>query len=241
MKPRRLTSFILVLVSGSVFLTGCTKTNHAPVISSVSASPSDSTLVGGSPIALKALATDEDGDVLSFVWRATAGNLSSPVGDSTSWTATGVGSCTVSVTCTDGGGLADTMFRAVRGYRVCRSNSVQGETPDSTFLAPAATTYVPFELDEPVPDGAVIDSAFVCTDLEPDTVGEYFRIWVVTPAGSEVLVYDGLNGEPDVDDFLIQGIKGEPTKGTWRLKVTRDQSSIERYADVCDLDIYYHY
>ncbi len=241
MKPSRLASFVLVLVCGSVILTGCTKSNHAPVISSVSVVPTDSALVGGGPITLKVSATDEDGDVLSFVWRATAGTLSSVAGESTNWTATSVGSCTVSVTCADEGGLADTMFRVVRGYRVWRYNSVQGETPDSTFLPASATTHVPFELDEPVPEGAVIDSAFVSTDLEPDTVGEYFRIWIVTPAGSEVLIYDGLNGEPDVDDFLIQGIKGEPTKGTWRLKVVRDQSPIERYADVCDLDIYYHY
>ncbi len=237
MKPVRL----MLLVGVLVILTGCGTTNHAPVISSIAVAPSDSALVGGSPLWLKVSATDEDDDVLAFLWRASSGTISSAAGESTAWTATSAGSCTVSVTCTDEAGLADTMSRVVRGYRVWRSGSVQGETPDSTFLPAGATTYVPFELDEPVPDGAVIDSAFVCTDLEPDTVGEYFRIWIVTPTGSEVLIYDGLNGEPDVDDFLIQGIKGEPTKGIWRLKVVRDQSSIERYADVCDLDIYYHY
>ncbi len=232
---------VIVLTSGLVLVAGCGTTNHAPVIASITTLPSDSALVGGNPITLRVAASDEDDDALSFSWRATTGTLSSAAGESTAWTPASPGTCTVSVTCTDERGLADTMTKVVRGYQVWRSNSVQGETPDSTFLAPAATTYVPFELDEPVPEGAVIDSAFVCTDLEPDTVGEYFRIWVVTPAGSEVLVYDGLNGEPDVDDFLIQGIKGEPTKGIWRLKVVRDQSPIERYADVCDLDIYYHY
>jgi len=228
---------------GLLIVAGCGEsgeTNHPPVISEITAFPADSALIDSS-IRLTATATDEDSDVLSFTWHATTGSLSSATGDTVYWTPTAVGACTVSVICTDDAEGADTMTKVVRGYQVWRFNSVQGETSDSTYLPASATTYVPFELDDVVPPNAVIESAFVCTDLEPDTIGEFFRIWVVTPGGSEVLIYDGLNGEPDVDDVLIQGVKGENTKGEWRLKVVRDNSAIERYADVCDIDIYYRY
>jgi hypothetical protein len=231
---------VLVLAGGLIFLAVCTKTNNAPILSDITATPSDSALVG-TALRLKAAATDADDDPLTYSWAATSGTLAGAAGDSAAWTPTAAGQCTITVVCEDDAGGADTMTRVVRGYQAWRYGSVQGETPDSTFLAPSATTLVPFLLDDEMPEGALLDSAFVTTDLEPDTVGEYFRIWLVTPSGSEVLVYDGLNGEPDVDNFLVQGVKGEGLKGSWRLKVVRNDSPIERYADVCDLDVYYHY
>jgi hypothetical protein len=227
------------LAGGLILVPGCGKTNHAPEIIGITAAPSDSVPVGGS-IKLAVTATDADDDVLTFAWQATGGMLSAAAGDSAEWTATAAGSFTITVTCRDGNDGVDTATKAVRAYQTGLFESARGATSDSTYL-PAAATFIPFRLDEDVPDGVLIDSAFASIDLEPDTVGEFFRIWVVSPGGSEVLVYDGLNDEPDMEDVLLQGIKGETAKGSWQLKVVRDNSSIARYARECSIDIHYCY
>jgi subtilisin-like proprotein convertase family protein len=118
---------------------------------------------------------------------------------------------------------------------------MQGFTPESTYIPANATTYVPYTLEDAMPNGALIDSVFVTTDFEPDGEYENFRVWVVTPGGTEVLIYDGLNGEPDVDDLQIPAAKGETAKGDWRLKVARGASTIERWAEECELEIHYRY
>lgn len=63
----------------------------------------------------------------------------------------------------------------------------------------------------------------------------------MSPSGSEVVIYDGLNGEPDVDDLLLQGINGEPAKGNWRLKVVCSNSTDERWSEECAVDRCYRY
>jgi len=227
-----------LLAGGLALVAGCGKTNHAPEITGITAAPSDSVQVGGS-IEMSVTATDADNDVLTFAWRANGGMLSAAAGDSAEWTATTAGSFTITVTCRDGNDGVDTATKVVRGYQTEQRDSVLGATSDSTYLPAGATTLIPFELGDDVPDGALIDTVFVSIDLEPDTVGEFFRIWVVSPGGSEVLVYDGLNGQPDMEDMLLQGIKGETAEGPWQLKVVRGSSPIERCAHACSIYIQY--
>jgi len=82
-------------------LVACTKTNHSPQISAVSASP-NSVGIGGTSI-LKVTATDEDSDALTFTWQAASGTLSATSGDSVVWTAPDVeGAYSVSVLADDG-------------------------------------------------------------------------------------------------------------------------------------------
>jgi hypothetical protein len=232
----------ILLVGGLILAPGCTKVNHDPVISGITATPSDDVNINAT-ITLTANGSDEDGDELIYEWSVTGGGtLSQSTTNTVVWTAPATpGAATVSCVATDGRGGTASANKAVTASVTWRYTSVSAYTPDSTFIATNATTYIAFTPDEAIPDGAEIDSAFVTTDLEPDTIGELFYISIVTPSGTEVMVYDGLNGEPDVDDLLLQGIKGEAAKGNWRLKVVRGTSTIERYADECEVEIYYRY
>jgi hypothetical protein len=233
----------LVALGGLILVGGCTKTNHDPVISSITATPADNVLVNGT-INLTATAADEDGDDLVFEWTVAGGGVLSQSTTSTVvWTAPAT-PCTATVTClaTDGSDGEATLTKTVYATVVWQAVDIQGYTAESTAIPAAATTYIPFVMEEPIPDNAILDSAFVTTDLEPDdTPNEFFTISVVTPSGSEVLVYDGLNGVPDVDDVLLQGIKGEPAKGNWRLKVVRGASTIERWAEECEVSVFIRY
>jgi hypothetical protein len=231
----------LLMVGGLILVAGCNQPNHDPVITAVNATPSDHVELGGT-VNLSVVATDEDNDPLTFAWQAAGGTLSASTGTSVVWTAPNTeGSYSVTVSATDGREGLATMDRGLIAYQIWHASDMQGFTADTTYLPANATTYIPFVLEDPMPNGALIDSMFVTTDLEPDGEYENFRIWIVSPGGTEVLIYDGLNGEPDVDDFQIPAVKGETAKGDWRLKVTRGASTVERYADECSIEVHYRY
>ena len=233
----------LLAAGGMILMAGCTKANHDPIIAGINATPADSVAVGSS-ITLTAVATDEDGDALTYEWTVTGGGtLSQSTTSVVVWTAPAT-ECSATIECrvSDGHAAAATLTKAVNATVVWRFANVQGYTPDSAGLPANTTTFVPFAMEDPMPQGAIIDSVFVTTDLEPDDLlGEDFRIWAVSPSGSEVIVYDGLNGEPDVDNLLLQGIKGEAAKGNWRLRITRPNSTDERWCEECEIDLYYRY
>ncbi len=232
---------VVLMAGGLVLMAGCNQPNHDPVITAVSATPSDRVEFGGI-VNLSVVATDQDNDPLTFAWQATGGTLSATTGTSVVWTAPSTeGSYAVTVSASDGREGVGTMDKSLTAYQVWHAGDMQGFTSDSTYLPTDATTYVPFVLEDPMPNGALIDSMFVSTDLEPDGEYENFRVWVVSPGGTEVLIFDGLNGEPDVDDLQIPAVKGEAAKGDWRLKVTRGASTVERYVDECSIDMYYRY
>jgi len=227
-------------------LLGCSNTvNHDPVIESISATP-DAPVQPGSVVALTVTASDPDGDPLTCEWSATAGILSANTGTSVTWTAPNdAATATITVTCTDGNEGTDVETKTVSA-RAWMRNDVFAYTPDSTYLANPGTSegVFEFDFDETFPSGALIDSALITTDFEPldELEMEVFNVWVVSPAGSAVLVYDGFNLVTlDVDDFFLAGIAGEPAEGTWKLRVTRSAKGVEGYADECELTVFYRY
>jgi hypothetical protein len=233
----------LLAAGGMILMAGCTKANHDPIITSITVTPDDNVVVG-SNITLTAVATDEDGDALTYEWTVTGGGtLSQSTTNTVVWTAPAAeGNATVTCKVSDGHAAEATLAKTVYATVVWQFADVQGYTPDSAGLPANATTFVLFEMEDPIPNNAIIDSVFITTDLEPDELyGEYFQVIAVSPSGSEVIVYDGLNGEPDVDGLLLQGIKGELAKGNWRLKVVRPNSADERWCEECELDLYYRY
>jgi len=89
----------------------CHKANHNPAIESLSA---PSSVDAGSSAALKCVASDPDGDDLSYNWTCTNGSLSSASGAAVTWTAPGAsGSATVTVAVHDGRGGADSRSKSV--------------------------------------------------------------------------------------------------------------------------------
>jgi len=227
-------------------LLGCSnKVNHDPVIESLSATP-DAPVQPGSAVTLTVAASDPDGDQLSYEWSATAGTLSASTGTSVTWTAPNDAAfATVTVTVRDDAEGADVETKTVSA-RAWMRNDVFAYSPDSTYLANPGTSEAVFEFDfdAPFPSGARIDSAFITTDFEPldELETEVFSVWVVSPTGTPVLVYDGFNLITlDVDDFKLTGIADELADGTWKLRVTRQAKGIEGYADECELTVFYRY
>jgi len=107
-QPKWLASLIILVVA-ALLIGGCTPANQPPVISSLTAgagrvNPSDSCQV-------KCVASDPDGDELSYTWSADGGSISGeePV---VTWTAPAVpGDYTIAVKVTDGrGGEATTQL-----------------------------------------------------------------------------------------------------------------------------------
>src|SRR5690242_12442944 len=81
--------------------------DHPPVITSLTAS-SNAVRVGDQ-VALAAVASDPDGDPLSFSWSASpagCGTFASPASTATSWTAAAPGTCSLTVTVTANGQTA---------------------------------------------------------------------------------------------------------------------------------------
>jgi hypothetical protein len=240
----------LLVVAGLIgLLTGCDEgvLNHNPIINSLTATP-DTTVRPGETVALAVSATDEDNDSLAFVWSVTAGALSANIGQNVVWTAPlGSTSGTVSVACSDGQGGTDTAYKAVNA-RAWEHFDLDGFTPDSSGLLNPGTTEMvflfEFKTDGPFPANALVDSIFVTTDFMPqDSLErEWFNVWVVSPSGTLVLIYDGFNlTHLNVDDLILPEFVNEPADGVWKLRVTRQNAGTEGYAEECGLTIHYRF
>jgi hypothetical protein len=89
--------------------------NEAPVLDSLVASSTSTSVTAGSSLSLVATAHDPNaGDTLSYAWSATAGSFSAPSAASTSWTApASTGIQTLTLTLTDSKGLSFSVSLAV--------------------------------------------------------------------------------------------------------------------------------
>jgi len=152
---------------------------------------------------------------------------------------------TITAACSDGQGGTDTAYHDI-ATRVWYVFDLDGYTPDSTPLANPGTSEAvfTFEADGPFPPGAIAESVLVTTDFVPeDSLRlEIFNVWVVSPSGTEELIYDGFNLlHLLVDDLGLYSFVGEPADGTWKLRVTRENSGVEGYADQCGLTVFYRW
>ena len=101
-KFRGITLAVVCLVIISVLMGGGCKTNEAPTITSVT--PSAESVARGGSCTVSCVATDFDGDALTYEWTATGGTISG-TGDTVTWAAPEVeGTYTITVTVHDGMG-----------------------------------------------------------------------------------------------------------------------------------------
>lgn len=89
--------------------------NKAPKIKSFTRSPNTGTVSNGNKVTFTTVATDEDGDALTYSYTASAGSPTSGTGSTFQWTApaTGTGSAEISVTVSDGNGGEDSSKKIV--------------------------------------------------------------------------------------------------------------------------------
>ena len=239
-------ALLAVLFCGTMLTVGCSKKNTAPVFSSFTATPSDSVLMPSSVVTLKVAATDEDNDSLTFTWSKSAGTMPVTYGDSAVWTAPNAAQvCTVSVKCSDGTADIDTSH--VVRVRAWLSGDLDGFTPDSTYLPNVGTTEIPFtwDVDDPFPPGAKVDSMLLTMTFDDsDSLEmEQFNVYLVSPAGTEVLLYDGVELTTlDLEQYAVPGFAGEVVTGTWELKFVRNNPTGRNgVVESCDLDMTYKY
>jgi hypothetical protein len=237
---------LALLLCGMMLTVGCTKKNSEPVFSSFTATPNDSVLMPTTVVTFKVAATDADNDTLTFTWSKSDGTMPVTYGDSAVWTAPNAAKvCTVSVKCSDGTADIDTS-KVVR-VRAWLPGNIDGLTPDSTPLPNVGTTEIPFtwDVDDPLPPGAVVDSMMITLDFDDsDTLEmEQFDVYLVSPAGTEVLLYDGVEQTTlDLSMYDVTGFAGEIVTGTWKLKFVRNNpDGYNGAVEQCDLDIYYSY
>ncbi|HEX8437098.1 Kelch repeat-containing protein, partial [Archangium sp.] len=103
--------------------------NAAPLIDSLVASSTSTSVLVGSTLSLTATAHDSNpGDTLTYAWSSTAGSFASASSAATSWTAPGTpGIQTLTFTVTDSGGLSSRMSLTV--------NVVPNPAPGSAQLS----------------------------------------------------------------------------------------------------------
>lgn len=231
---------LAAVVAMAALLVGC-GSNHDPVVAGITYTPADSTRPGGA-ISLKVTASDADNDALTCAWTATGGSFTRSTGDTTTWLSpAAVGQYSIQALVTDGAGGSATgqQVLRVRGWRIGNADT---STTDSIRLGNPGTAFVSLDLTPIVPDGALADSGRITALFEPDSMdGSSFVVYLVTPSGVEIPVWDHIGGDLEIDDVAISGIKDLSVKGVWKLKVVREVAGEEAYTDEFELDIYYRY
>lgn len=236
---------LAVLICGTMLTVGCQKKNSEPVFSSFIAIPNDSVVMPTAVVRFRVAATDADNDDLTFTWSKSGGTILAD-GDSAMWTAPSAAAiCTVSVKCSDGTAEIDTSrIVRVRGWM---GSSVDGLTPDSTYLPNVGTTEISFTWDTstPIPPGALVDSMMITLSFDDtDTLElEQFQVYLISPAGTQVTLYDGVEQLVlDLSMYDVDGFADEAVAGTWKLKFVRNNpSGYNGIVEECDLDINYRY
>ncbi len=124
------------LILSAAILFACAGQNHAPVVQSIHAVPS-SVPVNGNSI-LTAIATDEDGDALDYLWEAPSGAFPSGADGSTvTWTApASPGQVAISVTISDGKSTASRNVTATVTEDTTTRVSVSGHAFYAGTLVP---------------------------------------------------------------------------------------------------------
>jgi len=198
-QPKWLASLIILVVA-ALLIGGCTPPNQPPLISSLTpskgqVSPSDSCQV-------KCVASDPDGDQLSYSWSADGGSISGeePV---VTWTApTALGDYTIAVKVTDGrGGEATTQLTI--GVAVNQPPVIDSLTSEQQQVRMAMTSTIECTARDRNRDkldyiwsadgGNITGEEAVVTWVAPNAYGTY----TIT-----VTVTDGRGGE-DVESIEI--------------------------------------
>lgn len=146
----------LLCSCGSLLAASNEGVNHAPVISSTTATPPTTTTEG--PTTLTCNATDSDGDTLSFQWSG-PGEFADAAAPSTSWSSDTAGTFTLTCMVSDPDDLSATGTVDVTvvnaGNQAPIINSI---TADPTAVAPGADTTLTCDATEP--DGEAMTFAW---------------------------------------------------------------------------------
>jgi len=173
----------LLIMAAAIMLLAlsCTTiTNHSPIVISLEAEPKS--ILASESCQIACIASDEDGDELSYEWSDSNGDIEGN-GASITWTAPdseGIYNVVVTVTDGRGGEVSDSTTIPVR---VNRPPAITGLTADAAWVAPSGSLQVKCEAEDPDGDemsyewtasgGDVSGSGAVANWTAPGIVGTY--------------------------------------------------------------------
>lgn len=191
-KPKRLAGLIILVVA-ILLISGCTLANQPPVVSSLTASNGRVSPSGSCQV--KCVASDPDGDKLSYAWSVNRGSISGE-GSTVTWTAPAApGNYTIAVKVTDGrGGEMTTELTIV--VAVNQPPVIASLTAEPQTVKKAMTSAIQCTASDPDGDklsyawsasrGKISGKGSAATWVAPDAFGTY----TIT-----VTVSDGRGGE----------------------------------------------
>jgi len=190
-QPKWLAGLIILVVT-TFLIGGCTPPNQPPLISSLTTSEGRVSPSGSCQV--KCIASDPDGDKLSYTWSA-SGSISGEGSDVT-WTAPAApGNYTIAVKVTDGRGGEATMQLTI-GVAVNHPPVIDSLTTEPQKVKKAMTSTIKCLASDPDGDelsytwsangGNISGEGSVVTWVAPNTFGTYTIIVTVT---------DGRGGE----------------------------------------------
>ena len=185
----RIIMYLCVIVAAIMLLAlSCTTIgNHSPIVISLEAEPK--VISASESCQIGCVASDPDGDELSYEWSASGGGINGH-GASVTWTAPdseGIYSVVVKVTDGRGGEVSDSITIPVR---INRPPKITGLIADADWVSPSSSLQVKCDAEDPDGDeisyewtasgGDVSGSGAVAIWSAPGAVGTYTVTVVVT-------------------------------------------------------------
>jgi iron complex transport system substrate-binding protein len=235
---KRLALILVVLALMLTPLTACTSTSTAdnpPVITSLT--PSPSSVAPGESSTITCVASDPDGDALSYTWSATGGTISG-VGNIITWVAPpATGVFTISVAVADD----ETGTATASCYVAATTISAPGETADNppadnppviTSLTPSPSSVAPEESSTITcvasdPDGDTLSYTWSATNGTISGVGN-IATWVAPAITGtftiSVTVADGGTGTATASCYVAVAEPSTPpsSPSPWPVEITDD-------------------
>jgi len=217
MNKKRLVVILVIVVVAVILaiLVDMMLANHRPAITSLEAER-ERVLSSGS-CQIVCIASDADGDELSYNWSASGGEITGE-GATVTWTAPdSVGFYDVAVTVTDGRGAEATTTRTIE-VRTNKPPIIAGLTADAIWTLPSGSLQVACNASDPDGDGLsyewtasggnITGTGATVNWTAPETVGMYDVTVVVTDGygGSDTrtLPISVVTGQPPIiEDLLI--------------------------------------
>ncbi len=149
---------LVALILCTILCCGCAPSNNYPVISSLETEKD--WVVPSSSSEVKCVASDPDGDSLTYTWSATGGTFSE-AGPLTTWMAPNVpGTYTITVTVKDGRGAEATM-QLTMDVRINHPPVIESLTAESSIVRQARSTNI--ECVAYDPDGDELSYSWTAT------------------------------------------------------------------------------
>jgi hypothetical protein len=235
-RKRSLVIMVMAVATALFLASSCTtSTNNQPIIAGLE--PEVELVVPLGSVQVACIASDLDGDELSYDWSASAGELDG-AGDTVTWVApASEGSYSVAVVVTDGHG-GEVMDYVTITVRANNPPAITSLTADAEWTTPSGSLQVTCTASDPDGDelsygwtataGSIAGTGPVVTWTTPQEVGAY---------DITVVVKDGYGGEATRSVSLSVALATQPT--IEKLCVTpKGHTYLRKSTAGCDYDVW---